>query len=128
MSAKILIAEDDRVFAEIMRFNLDRAGFQVVVAHDGQVAVDHAAAEKFDLIISDFQMPRLCGEELCRGVRLGIVNLETPIIFCTAKGYEIDTARLGRELGICKFFLKPFSPTELVETVCDTLAVPASAE
>ncbi len=128
MGQHILVAEDDRVLAEIVRFNLCRAEFDVLVAHNGQTALEHSAAQKFDLIISDYQMPRLCGKDLCKGIRQGTLNSDTPIIFCSAKGYEIDTDAIQQELQVSRIFVKPFSPRELVETVRELLAVKASTE
>ena len=110
MAGTVLVAEDDRVFAEIIRFNLERAGFDVVVAFDGQAAVDLAQTTTFELIISDYQMPRLSGEEVCRAVRESETNRTTPIVFCTAKGFEVDQERLTRELGVSKFFPQALQP------------------
>lgn len=122
MSGTILIAEDDRVLMEIMRFNLCRAGFEVVSAFDGRTATELASRQKFDLIISDYQMPYMTGEEFCRATRDGDCNVDTPIFLCTAKGFEIDHDRLRNELRVTQMFLKPFSPRELVEAVTKTLS------
>lgn len=121
MSGIILVAEDDRVLAEIVRFNLERAGYDVVLAYDGVRAAELASTRSFDLIISDFQMPKLSGDEFVRGVRCGGPNAGTPIVFCTAKGYEVDEDRLVRELLIDRVFAKPFSPRELVKGVGEIL-------
>jgi DNA-binding response OmpR family regulator len=121
MSGTILVAEDDRVLAEIIRFNFDRAGYDVVPAYDGNQAAGLAAGRPFDLIVSDYQMPKLNGEDFARAVREGEANANTPIFLCTAKGYEIDEDRLSRELRIARFFLKPFSPRELVEAAAVAL-------
>jgi len=126
MPGRILIAEDDRVLSEIVRFSLDRAGYEVVVAHDGSTALQEVQQNRFDLIISDYQMPRLNGEELCRRVREDSANRETPIIFCSAKGYEVYTEQLTSELQLSAVFFKPFSPRELVESVSNTLNAPAA--
>ena len=122
MSGTILIAEDSRVQMEIMRLNLSRAGFEVVSAYDGQIAIELASQQRFDLIISDQQMPKMTGEEFCRATREGDCNADTPIFLYTAKGSEFDQERLRDELHVTRFFLKPFSPRELVEAVTETLS------
>jgi DNA-binding response OmpR family regulator len=78
---RILVAEDDRVLARIVKFNLSQAGFDVEVVNDGRTAVDRAGSEPFHLIVVDYQMPRLCGEDVCREVRSGTLNAETPFFF-----------------------------------------------
>lgn len=124
---RILVAEDDRVLARIVSFNLSQAGFDVVVVNDGQSAVERAGAEPFDLIVVDYQMPRLSGEDVCREVRSGTLNAETAFFFCTGKGYELDRDRLAAELKIARFFTKPFSPRELVAAASETIGEAASA-
>ena len=118
---RILVAEDDRVLARIVKYNLGQAGFDVTVVNDGRTAVERAEAEPFELIIVDYQMPQLCGEDVCREVRSGTQNVDTPFFFCTGKGYELDRDSLGTELRIARFFTKPFSPRELIAAVTETI-------
>ena len=126
--ARILVAEDDQVFAEILRFQLSRQGFEVVVVHDGESGHRLSQSEHFDLIITDYQMPKRNGEFVCLGARSTEINSATPIFMCTAKGYEVDTHRLREEFRIAEFFLKPFSPTELITKVNNALEVDTPAE
>jgi len=114
-TARILLAEDNQVVADVLRFNLEKAGFCVSVAHDGRRAVEQLERSCFDLIITDYQMPYLSGEELARHVRDDDRQAGVPIILCSAKGFEMDVDRLIDELRLEKVFVKPFSPREIVE-------------
>lgn len=125
---RILVAEDDRVFAEIIRFQLSQAGFDVTLVHDGESGQQLALSQSFDLIITDYQMPKRDGEFVCLGARANPDNREVPIFLCSAKGYEIDTDQMRNELQITEFFFKPFSPRELVEKAQQAVATNASVE
>jgi DNA-binding response OmpR family regulator len=113
-SRRILIAEDNKVLADVLRFNLQRAGFQVVVANNGLLAIEQLKLATFDLLITDFQMPIVDGEELCKTVRLQLHIDKMPILICSAKGYEIDIARLTAQYGVSQVIFKPFSMREIV--------------
>lgn len=127
MSERILIAEDDTVLADILRFNLQQAGFEVVVANDGLSAANHVRSEPFDLVVSDHQMPGMTGYELCKLVRQESPNPGAAIYFCSAKGYELDTEKIAAELDIARLVVKPFSPRELVESIRETLGTATAA-
>lgn len=114
---KILIAEDNLVMAHVLQFNLERAGFDVHVAADGVLALEAASEDSFDLIITDYQMPRMNGEELARQLRTFPEYCDTPIVLCSAKGYEIDIDQLKRDPGIAEVVYKPFSPAQIVELI-----------
>ena len=114
---KILIAEDNLVMAHVLQFNLERAGFDVHVAADGVLALEAASEDSFDLIITDYQMPRMNGEELVRQLRTFPEYCDTPIVLCSAKGYEIDIDQLKRDPGIAEVVYKPFSPAQIVELI-----------
>jgi CheY-like chemotaxis protein len=101
-SRRILVAEDNRVLADVLRFNLQRAGFQVVVASNGQLAIEQLKQAAFDLLITDYQMPVVDGEELCRTIRLQLHIDQMPILVCSAKGYEVDNARLTAQYSVSK--------------------------
>ncbi len=124
---RILIAEDNRVLADVMRFNLEAEGFEVTIAHNGQKALGLAQAECFDLIISDYQMPGLSGEELLRGIRVDSVNTTAVCVLCSANGYELDEQQLKDELGLHSIVMKPFSPRELVALAQDIETNPGPA-
>ncbi len=119
---KILIAEDNVVMSHVLRFNLTRTGKYVAVAENGAVAVQAARREKFDLVITDYQMPVMNGLEFCRRLRSLNAYHDVPVILCSAKGHEIDEARLREELGIAAVVFKPFSPREITELVDELLA------
>ncbi|MCG6155839.1 response regulator [Rubinisphaera margarita] len=113
----ILIAEDNRVMADVVRFNLQRAGFEVTVALDGAAALEQARSRQFDLVITDYQMPRMGGPELIAALRGMEEYADIPIFLCSAKGYELNEAELREQWGIQRLLLKPFSPTEIVACV-----------
>jgi len=114
---KILVADDNRVILNIVRFNLERAGFAVTVARDGCEAWNLLQAGDVDLLITDYQMPGMNGEKLCRRLRDDASLGNTPVIMLSAKGLEIDLARLQDELKLHQVVFKPFSPSQLVATV-----------
>lgn len=125
----ILVVEDNSALASVVRFNLERAGFQVTVAHNGRVAWEAVQTEVFDLIITDQQMPEMTGCEFCERLRAVDQLRSIPVIMLTAKGMELDLPRLRAELGISATFLKPFSPKEIVREVevqLDAVGEPAS--
>lgn len=117
----ILVAEDNAALASVVRFNLERAGFQVTVAHNGRAAWEAVQDETFDLVITDQQMPEMTGCEFCAKFRSVDRFRDTPVIMLTAKGMELELPKLKAELGIAATFLKPFSPREIVAAVEDEL-------
>jgi DNA-binding response OmpR family regulator len=112
-----MAVDDNRVILNIVRFNLQRAGFSVTVARDGCEAWDLLQTEDVDLLIIDYQMPGMNGEELCRRLRDDASFGNLPVIMLSAKGLELDLARLKEELGLREVVFKPFSPSSLVATV-----------
>ena len=118
----ILLAEDNAALSSVIRFNLQRSGFQVEAALTGRLAWELAQVHQFDLVITDQQMPEMTGCELCECLRRSEAYRETPIIMLTAKGMELELPRLREELGLAATFLKPFSPKEVIRAVEDCLA------
>lgn len=110
---KILLVDDDPRLRELVGLALERAGYAVITAADGQVALTHAAREVPDLIVLDVGLPELDGFDVCRRIR---AKSEVPILFLTARDDEIDRV-LGLELGADDYVTKPFSPRELVARV-----------
>jgi two-component system, OmpR family, alkaline phosphatase synthesis response regulator PhoP len=110
---KILVVDDEKNIVELVRYNLEKEGYEVLTAYDGITAVDLARQDSPDLVILDIMLPGQGGLEVCR-----ILRKETriPIIMATAKGEEIDKI-LGLELGADDYVTKPFSPRELVARV-----------
>ena len=119
---RILLAEDNSALASVIRFNLVKEGFKVTVASNGREAWDYAQQRKYDLVLTDQQMPELTGCELCERLRDKAEYAATPIIMLTAKGLELELPKLRDDLGIAATFLKPFSPKAIVQAVQDCLA------
>ncbi|MFC5703103.1 response regulator YycF [Cohnella faecalis] len=113
MPGKILVVDDERPIADILKFNLEKEGYEVVCAFDGEEAVRLAFAEEPDLILLDLMLPEKDGMDVCREVR---ARLSTPIIMLTAKDAEIDKV-LGLELGADDYVTKPFGTRELLARV-----------
>lgn len=110
---KILLVDDDPRLRELVGIALERAGFQVVTASDGQAGLIHTTREKPDLIVLDIGLPEMDGFEVCRRIR---AHSQVPIVFLTARDDEIDRV-LGFEMGADDYVTKPFSPRELVARV-----------
>lgn len=110
---KILVVDDDPGLRSLLGLALERAGFAVVTAADGQAALMQAAREAPDLIVLDQGLPELDGLEVCRRIR---ARSGVPILFLTARDDELDRV-LGLELGADDYVTKPFSPRELVARV-----------
>lgn len=113
MNNKILVVDDEKAIAEIIQYNLNREGFDVKVAHDGQECLDIVAKENFDLIILDVMMPKVDGFTVLKEIRK---TKHIPIIMLTAKEEEVDKI-LGLELGADDYVVKPFSMRELTARV-----------
>ena len=113
MSEIILIVEDEPTLQETLAYNLNRQGYQVVTAGDGQTALKSARDHKPDLIVLDLMLPLLDGFEVCRILRQ---EMNTPIIILTARDDEIDRV-IGLELGADDYLTKPFSMREFLARV-----------
>ncbi|MNM72085.1 Transcriptional regulatory protein WalR [compost metagenome] len=107
------MVDDEQPIADILKFNLEKEGYEVILAFDGISAVELALSEHPDLILLDLMLPGKDGMDVCREVR---AKLETPIIMLTAKDGEIDKV-LGLELGADDYVTKPFSTRELLARV-----------
>lgn len=114
--ATILVVDDEEPIQELLRFNLEKEGYQVRVAKDGQEALERVEKEQPDLLVLDVMLPGMSGVEVCRRLRLIPKYQQTPIIMLTAKGEEIDKV-LGLELGADDYMTKPFSPRELLARI-----------
>jgi two-component system response regulator VicR len=113
MTEKILVVDDEKPIADILCYNLEQAGYEVVVAYDGEEAVAKAKRDDPDLMILDIMLPKLDGFSVCRQVR---TFSQVPILMLTAKEEELDKI-LGLELGADDYVTKPFSPREIVARV-----------
>lgn len=110
---KILVVDDEPQILDLISSYLNKEGFQVVSAQDGETAIDLADREKPDLILLDLMLPGLSGYEVCTQIRK---TSSTPIIMLTARDEETDKV-VGLELGADDYITKPFSPREVVARV-----------
>jgi DNA-binding response OmpR family regulator len=113
MSADILVVDDDRKTVELLRLYLEREGYHVRAAFDGQQALDRLRQAGPDLVVLDLMLPRVDGLDVCRAIRS---SSPVPLIMLTARSTE-DDKLLGLELGADDYLTKPFSPRELVARV-----------
>ena len=110
---KILIADDDKNICELLRLYLEKEGYAVTQAYDGEAAFEAFEREKPNLVLLDVMMPKMDGWEVCRRIRAAD---NTPVIMLTAKGETFDKV-LGLELGADDYMIKPFDSKELVARV-----------
>lgn len=110
---KILVVEDEESFREAMEFMLRKEGYEVLLADDGEVAVDLFERKGADLILLDLMLPGLSGVDVCRRVR---ASSQVPIIMVTAKDSEVDKV-VGLEIGADDYVTKPFSSRELLARI-----------
>lgn len=113
---RILVIDDDPLILKLLQTTIERAGFEVLTASDGQEGIEAIRGEHPDLVISDVMMPRVDGFELVRLLRSDRLVANTPLIILSAKGEEEDRVK-GLELGADDYITKPFSPRELVARV-----------
>ncbi|WCK54501.1 response regulator YycF [Aneurinibacillus sp. Ricciae_BoGa-3] len=113
MKQKILVVDDERPIADILEFTLQKEGYDVICAYDGEDALILAEAEHPDLILLDIMLPGKDGMEVCRTIRR---TANMPIIMLTAKDSELDKV-VGLELGADDYVTKPFSSRELLARV-----------
>lgn len=113
---QILVVDDETYIVELVKFNLEKEGYRVLVAYDGIAALNITREQKPDLVILDIMLPNLDGLEVCRTMKHDEELKAIPIVMLTAKGEEVDTI-LGLEMGADDYIKKPFSPRELVARV-----------
>jgi len=113
METKILVVEDEKPIADILKFNLEKEGYKVEIAYDGEEALHKVSHNNPDLILLDVMLPKLDGFQVCRKVR---ENFSTPILMLTAKEEEVDKV-LGLEMGADDYITKPFGMRELLARV-----------
>jgi two-component system, OmpR family, response regulator VicR len=113
MEKRILVVDDEQPIADILQFNLQKEGYEVICAYDGEEALQKVEEVMPDLILLDIMLPLKDGMEVCREVRK---KYDMPIIMLTAKDSEIDKV-LGLELGADDYVTKPFSTRELLARV-----------
>lgn len=114
--ATVLVVEDDADIREVEEYNLQREGYDVLTAEDGDEALEVARDRKPDLVVLDLMLPGTDGVEVCRTLRADGVTEAIPVIMVTAKDTESDVV-LGLGVGADDYLTKPFSPRELLARV-----------
>lgn len=120
MPQRILIVDDEPNIAASLEFLLQRGGFDVKVAHNGEEALAVADAFRPQLVLLDVMMPKLNGYEVCQRLRQGESGNGVKIVMLTARGREVDQEK-GKALGADLYVTKPFSTRELVAQVRELL-------
>lgn len=117
---RVLIAEDDPVFRHLLQFTLQRAGMDAIAVADGEAAWQAIEqSQRFDVVVTDHQMPGMTGLELMDCVANS--EHDPAIILCTAKGFEIASAEIQSRKDVIAVLNKPFSPKQLVQQIVDHL-------
>ncbi len=111
MIEKILVVDDERAFAKMLKTMLSKAGYSVDMSHDGQEALSRLTDKRYDLVLSDIKMPKLCGLDLLRAIEKR--GIETTVIVMSAYG-NIDTAIEAMKLGAYDYVSKPFKADEVI--------------
>ena len=111
--ARVLVVDDDPLLVRLVRTHLEKAGYKVLTAADGEQALETAANELPDLVVLDLMLPKLDGYEVCRRIREFSM---VPVVMLTARGEPVDRLR-GFEMGADDYLSKPFVPAELLARV-----------
>lgn len=109
---RVLLIEDDRDIVELVRYNLEREGFQVAAATDGATGLAQVRKSAPDIVLLDLMLPKISGLDICREIRRDQALNRLPILMLTARGEEADRV-VGLEMGADDYVTKPFSPREL---------------
>lgn len=120
----ILIADDQANMRLAMSSFCRRKGFECVLAENGAEAAELARSTTFDLIITDYEMPKMNGIDLCRDVRAGTQNKDTPLILCAGALQTLDTEAIENEIGRIAFVAKPFDLTAFTDLIQTMLTPP----
>jgi len=121
MNQKILVADDEPNIVISLEYLLKREGYTVLIARDGQEALETIVREQPDLVLLDVMMPKKTGFEVCQSVRASDKLQATKILMLTARGRDTDVTK-GLALGADAYITKPFSTRELVQKVAQMLA------
>src|SRR5271157_5965329 len=125
----VLIVEDEAPLVTMLRYNLEKEGFEVSEAGDGEEGLVRIAERRPDIVLLDWMLPLVSGIEVCRQIRRSPSSRTLPVVMLTARGEEGDRVR-GLNSGADDYVVKPFSPTELIARLRAVMrrAQPASAE
>ena len=121
MTHKVLIADDEPNILISLEYLMKRQGYEVLVARDGQEALDQLRAHRPQLVLLDVMMPRKSGFEVCSELRADEAIRDTLVLMLTAKGRDTDVAK-GLGVGADAYMTKPFSTKELAQKVAELLA------
>ena len=119
----ILIADDEPNIVISLEYLLEQAGYRVMVARDGQEALDAITRERPDLVLLDVMLPRLSGFDVCQKVREDSSLQHVRVMMLTAKGREVEMSK-GLALGADAYITKPFSTRELLAQIAEQLGTP----
>ncbi|OYU71205.1 MAG: phosphate regulon transcriptional regulatory protein PhoB [Alphaproteobacteria bacterium PA2] len=112
MAPRILVVEDEDALSTLLQYNLEKDGYEVALASDGEDALTQVAEQAPDLVILDWMLPKISGIEVCRRLRQRTETRNMPIIMLTARGEETDRIR-GLDTGADDYVIKPFAMSEL---------------
>jgi len=113
---KILVVDDEDLTTELAKTFLEKHGFEVIIASDGEKGLDMAMAETPDLILLDVMLPSMDGFAVCKKLKENEKFKDTPVLMFTAKGLSSDIEK-GEEVGADEYIVKPFSGKALVATI-----------
>ncbi|QDU81894.1 Alkaline phosphatase synthesis transcriptional regulatory protein PhoP [Polystyrenella longa] len=119
---RILVVEDNKAMSSVLRFNIQRAGYEVFVANNGVEGLEIINQHAIEFIISDYQMPQMGGYDFALQMRKTPGYESVPLAMCSAKGFELNPDELSEKLQVIKLFYKPFSPREIVNFINETLS------
>lgn len=112
---KILVVDDERDIVDLLRYNLEKEGFEVMAAFDGEEALRKIEGRP-DLVLLDVMLPGMDGFEVCRGIRSDPATHDIPVLMLTARSNEVDEI-VGLEIGADDYIMKPISPRKLLARV-----------
>ncbi len=121
-SPHVLIAEDNPGLARVLSFKFKSCGFTPLVCKDGMAAWEAFSSGTFAAVVSDQEMPRMTGVELCRQIRAS--ESTVPFFLVTGRALELSTTGIAEELQINEIFAKPFSPQTVIDSVTAAIECP----
>jgi CheY-like chemotaxis protein len=113
---RILICDDDPAILRVLQVNLEVEGYDTLLAHHGEEALEIANREHPDLVILDIMMPRLDGYQTCERLKADDATKDIPVVFLSAKAQQSDIDE-GKEYGVEAYLTKPFDPDTLIEVI-----------
>ncbi|MFW6154792.1 MAG: response regulator [Planctomycetota bacterium] len=127
MALKVVVVDDEPHIRHVIALKMQKNGFEVLTAADGEEALDLVTQEQPDLLITDYQMPVMSGLDLCRELRRQDETAHIPILMLTARGFDLSDQEREAS-GILHLMSKPFSPAEVLAKVRDLTTAAANQE